>query len=140
MKICPNCKSEVEDNFELCWNCQYSFTDEQVLTDKEFKVVCPACNTEIDPDLQFCPNCKFDLSAVVEVDQHGVAEQVKQINCLRCQIPMSFNGNVRFHEGTRMGAFGDLFELFTNRESFDLYFCPKCGKVEFFLPDLANLG
>ena len=32
------------------------------------------------------------------------------------------------------GLFGNLFELFQNRESFDLYVCPKCGKVEFFIP------
>lgn len=29
---------------------------------------------------------------------------------------------------------GNIFEIFLNRESFDLYLCPKCGKVEFFSP------
>lgn len=134
MKTCPNCKSEVDDNFELCWNCQYSFTDAQVLKHNEFKLICPECNAEIDSDLHFCPHCKHDINAVVEIDKNTIPGSVKQISCLRCQVPMSFNGNFRFHEGTRMGVFGDLFELFTNRESFDLYFCPNCGKVEFFLP------
>jgi len=138
MKTCPNCKSEVEDNFELCWNCQYSFTDAQVLADNEFKVVCPSCNAEIDANLNFCPYCKQDLSAISVVANHDISDPVAQIDCLRCKVPMSYNGNVRFHEGTRMGAFGDLFELFTNRESFDLYFCPKCGKVEFFLPQIGD--
>lgn len=31
MKICPNCHEEVEDSFELCWNCNYSFPDDEVL-------------------------------------------------------------------------------------------------------------
>lgn len=25
MKICPNCSAEVEENFDLCWKCNYSF-------------------------------------------------------------------------------------------------------------------
>jgi RNA polymerase subunit RPABC4/transcription elongation factor Spt4 len=25
MKNCPNCKNEVPDEFEICWNCNYSF-------------------------------------------------------------------------------------------------------------------
>jgi len=138
MKTCPNCHSEVEDNFELCWSCQYSFTDAEVLADKEFKLICPACNAEIDASLNFCLFCKQDLNSIIELDKNLNPGPVKEIECLRCRIPMSYNGNVRFHEGTRMGAFGDLFELFTNRESFDLYFCPKCGKVEFFLPEIMN--
>jgi hypothetical protein len=43
-------------------------------------------------------------------------------------------GNYKFHEGTRIGFFGELFELFTTRESFDLNECSNCGKVEFYLP------
>ena len=136
MKTCPNCNSEVEDNFDICWNCQYSFFDHKVLVDNDFGQICPGCKSEVDSKLKFCPYCKCDLAVGNTLENQGVPGPVKQINCLRCQIPMSFNGNFKFHEGTRMGAMGDLFELFTNRESFDLYFCPKCGKVEFFLPEI----
>ena len=66
MKICPKCHEEVEDSFEICWNCNYSFPDN--------------------------------------------------------------------NEGMNTGVLGNLFELFQNREAFDLYVCPKCGKVEFFVP------
>jgi Zn finger protein HypA/HybF involved in hydrogenase expression len=138
MKTCPNCKAEVDDNFELCWNCQYSFTDAQVLKENEFKLICPECNSEIDANLLLCPNCKHDLNSITGIDQLSIPGPVKQIDCIRCQVPMSFNGNFRFHEGMRIGVLGDLFELFTNRESFDLYFCPKCGKVEFFLPGIPD--
>lgn len=31
MKNCPNCNSEVEDNFNICWNCNYSFTQNKYL-------------------------------------------------------------------------------------------------------------
>lgn len=101
MKNCPNCNSEIEDNFEVCWNCNYSLTENKVV---EFN----------DP-----------------------SEKRKDIDCLRCKVPLNFSGNFKFHEGTRFGIFGNLLEAFVNRESFDLYVCPKCGKIEFFAPTLG---
>jgi Zn finger protein HypA/HybF involved in hydrogenase expression len=98
MKQCPNCKEEIEDGFEICWNCNYSLTDKKKL---EF------------------------------TDQK---EDGRQLDCLRCCVPMKFSGIYKFHEGSNPGIFGNLFELMMNRESFDLYVCPKCGKVEFFTP------
>jgi len=91
MKQCPNCNSEVEDNFELCWSCNYSFAENQIVDIKEF------------------------VQGSLEID------------CLRCVISMKYSGNFKFHEGFLTG-------VFTNKESFDLYICPKCGKVEFFVP------
>ena len=100
MKYCPKCKAEVEKGFDICWNCSYSFTDDEIVEFKE------------DNDK-------------------------KDINCLRCtDVAMVYAGNFKFHEGTRLGVLGSLFEVFVNRESFDLYLCPKCGKVEFFSPEI----
>ena len=56
------------------------------------------------------------------------------IDCLRCQVKMAYSGKYEFHEGMNTGVLGNLLELFQNREAFDLYVCPKCGKVEFFVP------
>lgn len=98
MKYCPNCNAEVEPGFDLCWNCNYSFTEEKVV--------------EIAEDNPY----------------H------KQINCLRCNVPMRYSGVYKFHEGARIGALGSFMEIFTNREAFALFVCPKCGKVEFFAP------
>ena len=91
MKLCPKCMSEVEDDFDLCWNCNYSFSEKQIANIKEF------------------------------------VQGSREIDCLRCEIPMCFSGNFSFHEGFLTG-------ILTNKESFDLYICPKCGKVEFFVP------
>ncbi|TKG94034.1 hypothetical protein EYV94_14865 [Puteibacter caeruleilacunae] len=99
MKNCPNCNAELEDNFNVCWNCDYSLTEQKIV--------------------QF------------EEPQQGS----RKIDCLRCHIPMQYAGNYKFHEGTRVGVMGSIFEAFQNRESFDLYLCPKCGKVEFFSPE-----
>ncbi len=97
MKSCPNCHEEIEDNLDVCWNCNYSLTENKLI---EFD----------DPTIQV----------------------TRKIKCLRCEVPMLYSGNFKFHEGSRYGVFGNLLEIFENRESFDLYVCPKCGKVEFF--------
>lgn len=98
MKNCPNCKADVEDNFNLCWNCNYSFTEKTIVDIKDQR-------------------------------DHG-----RDLNCLRCDTPYVYSGEYKFHEGPKIGFFGNLFEVFVNRESFDIYLCPKCGKVEFFIP------
>jgi hypothetical protein len=54
--------------------------------------------------------------------------------CVHCHTPMTFLGRKMFHEGTRWGALGDLFELLVNKVSLDVYYCPSCGKVEFYVP------
>lgn len=98
MKNCPNCNAEIEDNFELCWNCNYSLSEQKV------------------------------------IDIKDLSENKRQMECLRCKLPMIFSGEYKFHEGPKIGILGNIFEAFINRESFDLYVCPKCGKVEFFAP------
>lgn len=55
------------------------------------------------------------------------------LKCLRCGTPMIYLGNYKFHEGTRSGVFGNLFELAVNRESYDIHACPNCRKAEFFI-------
>ena len=97
MKLCPNCNTEIEDNFEFCWKCNYSLTEGKVLDFYE-------------------------------------SDKGRSIDCMRCGVRLIYSGNYKFHEGHRSGFFGNMFELFVNRESFDLYVCPKCGKVEFYVP------
>ena len=83
-----------------------------------------------------CPNCNFSFpdNKIVEFEDVESEQSKRNIDCLRCKVPLTYSGNFKFHEGTRLGIFGNIFEAFTNRESFDLFICPKCGKVEFFTP------
>jgi predicted nucleic-acid-binding Zn-ribbon protein len=60
------------------------------------------------------------------------------LTCLRCGTELLYAGYFKFHEGTRTGVFGDLFELWQNRESFDICKCPNCGKAEFFDMKIKN--
>ncbi len=60
------------------------------------------------------------------------------IPCLRCGTELIYAGHFKFHEGTRWGALGDIFELAVNRKSFDVCKCPACGHVEFFDMTIRN--
>lgn len=55
------------------------------------------------------------------------------INCVRCSRPLYFLGIREFHEGTRIGILGDLFEAFQHREELEMFACGSCGHVEFFV-------
>jgi len=134
MKVCPNCRSEVDDNFDICWQCQYCFSEERIIAKNEFSEKCPNCNADVDPELEFCPNCSHELGINAIPYDPTQSLDYRKIDCLRCKTPMISKGNSKFHEGTPYGVYGNLFELMTNRESFDIYYCPQCGKVEFFLP------
>ena len=61
--------------------------------------------------------------------------QISELKCMRCfDSNMIFNGTERFHVGSNSAPFilGNLGELFVNKQIFDQYYCPNCGKVEFF--------
>ena len=64
--------------------------------------------------------------------------QADPIQCPRCNTALKYLGTKKFHEGTRLGFLGDLGELFVNRESFDVYVCPRCGRVEFFVDGIGE--
>jgi DNA-directed RNA polymerase subunit RPC12/RpoP len=75
---------------------------------------------------------KKEPDANAELEESDM--NTRKITCLRCHIDLQYSGVYRFHEGTRFGMLGNFFELFVNRESFEIYVCPKCGQVEFFVP------
>jgi Zn finger protein HypA/HybF involved in hydrogenase expression len=71
-------------------------------------------------------------SANIPTIEEGQATELK---CMRCfNSNMIFNGTERFHVGSNSAPFlfGNLGELFVNKQIFDQYYCPKCGKVELF--------
>ena len=110
---CKVCDKETDDDsWEICWNCSSpnNISDEEVESLKEHVVV--------------------------------IGESSKKIKCLRCEIPMTFGGTKKFHEGTRQWGFwlGDLGELFVNREEYNIYLCPKCGKVEMYVDTVDEEG
>lgn len=142
MKICPNCHIDCENPTKVCKNCNYSFIESRLIPteteDKSVFKMCPNCRSEVEENFEMCWNCNYSFleNKVVEIQdlQPELESEDSNLLCLRCQQAMKYSGNFKFHEGPRLGALGDLFELFVNKETFDLYVCPRCGKVEFFVP------
>ena len=60
------------------------------------------------------------------------------MKCPRCDQTLKFAGTKKFHEGTQWGFLGNLGELFENSESFDGYYCPRCGRVELFVDGIGE--
>ena len=60
------------------------------------------------------------------------------MKCSRCETKLRYVGVKAFHEGRRWGVLGDLSELFVKREKFDVYVCPRCGRVEFFVDGIGE--
>ncbi len=60
------------------------------------------------------------------------------MKCSRCETDIEYVGTKSFHEGTRWGFFGELGELFVNKERFDVYVCNRCGRVELFVDGIGE--
>lgn len=60
------------------------------------------------------------------------------MNCLRCSAEMRSTGVHQFRTGGTTGGWKLLFhewaELGEEMMALDVWYCPECGKVEFFLP------
>ncbi len=60
------------------------------------------------------------------------------LQCPRCGVELDYVGTKKFHEGTRWGVLGELGELFVKKEHFDVYVCPRCGRVELFVDGIGE--
>lgn len=107
MWSCPRCTEDVDDTFALCWNCQAN--REGVLADFQ-----PARAPE-------------DVRAAALANR-----RFKPVVCQRCGVTLQFVGKKYFHEEPDLGLLGDVL---LGRESLDMYRCPECGHVEFFIFD-----
>ena len=118
---CMKCRQEVEDNFDVCWNCGTSRD-----------------GTE-DPDFRKADEIPAaSLSGVAAAPLSAQARQPEKnpIFCPRCNRKLDYVGTKQFHEGSV--AWSLLGELFVNREHFDVYLCPRCGRVEFFIDGVGE--
>ncbi len=63
---------------------------------------------------------------------------IRGVDCYRCKVQMVHMGTRDFHEGKRWGMLGDIGEFFVNKQRFDVYSCPRCGLVEFFIDGVGD--
>ena len=62
-----------------------------------------------------------------------------QLNCLRCGAGMRFMGRAKFQRRPDL-LLSDLTFALAGGMEIDIYFCPKCGKIELFQPEVASDG
>ncbi len=96
---------------------------------------CPNCSADVIENFEICWKCNYEFGGVGLRNDNTIDNKETEniINCLRCNTQMENRGKLQLHEGTRYGFLGDLAELLVNKETFQLYACPACGKVEFFV-------
>ena len=73
-----------------------------------------------------------------ESDESTDAVPDRRVVCVRCECDKTYLGTKRLREGAQWGILGDLGRVFVNREKFDVYACPKCGGVEFFVDGVGE--
>ncbi len=93
---------------------------------------CPKCNTEMESGFDACWKCGWSPDGENTFEEPEIVND-NDLPCLRCGAMLDYAGNFKFHEGPRIGVLGGIFELFVNREGFDVYVCPSCGKAEFYV-------
>jgi Zn finger protein HypA/HybF involved in hydrogenase expression len=120
---CLKCGERHEDSFDLCWNCG---TSSDGIEDASFRKADEA-ETEPEPD-----------QTALEGTAIGESAEKSPLSCSRCDCKLDYLGTKSFHEGTRWRFLGNIGELFVNRERFDVYCCPRCGRVEFFVDGIGE--
>jgi len=122
---CVKCREKVDDNFEVCWNCG---TSRDGVEDPSFR---KADDAAVASDA---------VAPQAPIDSQADEPEKNPIYCVRCDRVLDFVGTKKFHEGTQAWSFlfGDLGELFVNREHFDVYMCPRCGRVELFVDGVGE--
>ena len=59
---------------------------------------------------------------------------MRKTKCLRCDARMKFGMQQKFQLGQTSFLLGDWAKLIAGALELEVWFCPKCGKVEFFVP------
>src|ERR1700752_2034839 len=103
---CENCNEEVESQFEVCWNCQHD-------------------RTGVVP-----PNFS-DLEIEDQANKTSLNIVWAEKFCLACQNNLTYVGKGNFHTGP---CAGDLVtQLLSDLLEVQMFFCPTCARVEFFM-------
>lgn len=104
---CKNCKDQVEEVYEVCWNCQYDREGNPPLEDERAMAMASA-----DP-----------------IERRRVNEKYKERHCEQCKTRLKHLGTKEFNEGREIGSLTVLLE---DSVPLDLYVCPNCRRVDFF--------
>ena len=63
---------------------------------------------------------------------------MRTLKCLRCGAKMKFAMQQKFQMGEAGFLTGDLPHILAGALELEVWFCPDCGKAEFFVPGSGN--
>ena len=63
---------------------------------------------------------------------------MRRLPCLRCDAQMKFAMQQKFQMGEAGFLSGDWPHILAGALELEVWFCPECGKVEFFVPGSRN--
>jgi len=72
-------------------------------------------------------------------EEQAAKDRISDKTCPRCAIPMIKMGQQQFQLGEYNAWLGSLAHMAAGSLELDLLLCPKCRKVEFFLPEDADI-
>ena len=64
--------------------------------------------------------------------------RMNDLNCLRCGRQMRYIKREKLQLGQTGWVLGDLPNLFAGAMSVDIYTCPGCSKIEFYLAETVE--
>ncbi len=104
---------------------------------------CLVCEAEIDEDSwETCWRCSSDKGAKPDelaLERQAHAKKIKRfMSCLRCNKQLVYDGTRRFKEDDSLEIHLMGFQLGSRSERFDIYHCPECGHLEFFLDGVGD--
>ena len=92
--------------------------------------ICPKCQNQIEDDTFLtCWNCLYErIPDSVVLTESKPTKPPPEVTCLRCQRPMALMGKALLN----FGAF------FISQKRLLAYLCDRCGKVDFFDPNIGS--
>lgn len=80
------------------------------------------------------------MYAIIKSHHKSTSERtitMKTLTCLRCGEEMRFFAREKLQLGKTGWILGDLPNLIAGALETDIFYCPKCGKLEFYVTDDA---
>lgn len=62
---------------------------------------------------------------------------MRELKCLRCDAEMAFMKREKIQLGQTGAFFGDWPNIIAGALDTEIYCCTRCGKLEFFLPEIV---
>lgn len=97
--------------------------------------ICPVCGAAL-PESSAVEGLPLDASPVTPVPPQPAAPRTDPHECRSCHQPMTAEGELGFRVGGATGGTGWLLgnwnQLSEQVQSFAVYHCPSCGRIELF--------